>query len=365
MTDGPRGRSFAFAFDPRLARCARPFGVLPTRSFVTLDHRGLEACFGPWRLSTPWTNIAGLQRTGPHTAWKIAGPAHLSFADRGLTFAATTAGGVCVELRRPVRGIEPVGLVRHPAVTLGIEDVDGFVELAEQFIALRPRSPSPEGPQHPRGKFVPAIRAILDWSRRDGSVEHERSEIVEIEETDPPSIPLLEEGQHPAQGAGPSYHRRYAVAVREARLDLEEALAAIQVDPNVLAETDFSPFTKIEGELGSMEVGDRYLVEIAGPWKGAVEIIHLDRRCVRMSTLDGHMEAGVIEFGFTQNGSGHLGLTIESWARSRDRALDLLYDKVGLARAIQSQMWVVACERFAELVGGTPDGPIDVTTERA
>ena len=112
-----------------------------------------------------------------------------------------------------------------------------------------------------------------------------------------------------------------------------------------------------------MEVGDRYLVEIAGPWKGAVEVIGLDERCVRMSTLDGHMESGVIEFGFADDGPGRVGLTIESWARSRDRALDLLYDKVGFARAIQSQMWVIACERFAELVEGAPDGPVDVTTE--
>ncbi len=365
MADAPPGRSFGFAFDPGLARWARPFGVLPTRSYVTLDHRGLEACFGPWRLSTPWTNVAALRRTGPYTAWRIAGPAHLSLADRGLTFAATTGGGVCVELRRPTRGIDPLGVIRHPAVTLGVDDLDGFVDLAEQFLILRPGDPSPDGPRHPRGHFVPAVRAALDWSRRDRSVDHDQGEIDEIEDTDPPSIPALEDGQHPADGSGPSYHRRYAVVVRDARRDLDDALAAIRADPNVLAETEFSPFTKIEGELGSMDVGDRYLVEIAGPWKGAVEVIHLDDRCVRMSTLDGHMEAGVIEFGFVEDGPGHVGLTIESWARSRDRALDLLYDKLGFARAIQSQMWVIACERFAELVGGTPDGPVDVTTERA
>lgn len=39
---------------------------------------------------------------------------------------------------------------------------------------------------------------------------------------------------------------------------------------------------------------------VAGPSKGAVEIIHIDARCVRMSTLDGHLEAGAIEFGFAE-----------------------------------------------------------------
>lgn len=74
----------------------------------------------------------------------------------------------------------------------------------------------------------------------------------------------------------------------------------------------------------------RHFVEIAGPWKGAVEVIHLDDRCVRMATLDGHMDAGVIEFGFAQDGPVRVGLTIDSLARSRDSALDLLYDKVGV-----------------------------------
>ena len=46
MADAPRGRSFAFAFDPGLARWARPFGVLPTRSYVTLDQRGWKRASG-------------------------------------------------------------------------------------------------------------------------------------------------------------------------------------------------------------------------------------------------------------------------------------------------------------------------------
>ena len=56
--------------------------------------------------------------------------------------------------------------------------------------------------------------------------------------------------------------------------------------------------------------------------------------------------------------------TIESWARSHDRAFDVIYDKIGLAQMLQGEMWAIACDRFAQVVDGTPDGPLRVTTER-
>ncbi|CAN5655277.1 MAG: hypothetical protein ACR2HP_03610 [Ilumatobacteraceae bacterium] len=206
---------------------------------------------------------------------------------------------------------------------------------------------------------------MVDWTRRDESIEHDTGEIEDISDAGAPEIDPIDDVQRIEHGAGPAYHRRYAVVVRDAARSLDEAMAAIRADPNVLADIDFSPFTKLEGELGTMGVGDRYLVEIAGPWKGAVEITALDTDCVQMTTLDSHMEAGVIEFRFDQPAADRVSLTIESWARSGDRAMDLFYDKIGIARAVQGQMWVIACERFAELIGGTPDGPVRVMTERS
>ena len=51
----------------------------------------LIARFGPWQVQTALDNIADVSITGPYTFVKTAGPAHLSLADRGLTFA--TNGG--------------------------------------------------------------------------------------------------------------------------------------------------------------------------------------------------------------------------------------------------------------------------------
>src|SRR6478609_1461767 len=125
------GRTIAvpFAFRRPLDTWARLFAVVPARSFVTLDDDGFEAVYGPWRIATVWSNVLGVERSGPYRAWKVAGPPRLSIADRGLTMAATTAGGVCLRFRRPVPGIDPLGLIKHPGITLGVDDPDGFVRI--------------------------------------------------------------------------------------------------------------------------------------------------------------------------------------------------------------------------------------------
>ena len=42
-----------------------------------------------------------------------------------------------------------------------------------------------------------------------------------------------------------------------------------------------------------------------------------------------------------------------------------MYDKLGIAKALQGEMWSIACDRFAQLVQGEPVGPLNVVTERA
>ena len=46
----------------------------------------------------------------------------------------------------------------------------------------------------------------------------------------------------------------------------------------MLADLDLAPFTKVRGASGAMQVGDRYVIEIAGPWKGAVEVVDVTPR---------------------------------------------------------------------------------------
>ena len=67
--------------------------------------------------------------TGPYAFWKTAGPARLAITDRGLTFATNGDRGVLVRFANRVRGIDPLGLVRHPELTVTVADVDGLAEL--------------------------------------------------------------------------------------------------------------------------------------------------------------------------------------------------------------------------------------------
>jgi hypothetical protein len=45
-------------------------------------------------------------------------------------------------------------------------------------------------------------------------------------------------------------------------------------------------------------------------------------------------------------------------------AQDVKLADQSVAQALQSEMWSIACDRFAELVGGETVGPLEVVTER-
>jgi hypothetical protein len=102
-------------------------GVRPDRDGVWLDDDLFVATFGPWRLSTPTSNVRGAHLGGPYSAWRAIGP-RLSLADGGLTFGTATDRGVCVHFREPVPGIEPTGLLRHPTLTVTVAQPGMLVE---------------------------------------------------------------------------------------------------------------------------------------------------------------------------------------------------------------------------------------------
>ena len=368
MADDHGGRTlaFSFAFEPPLDTWARWCAVVPTRSYIRVDDHGFEAVYGLWRVATPWSNVVGVERTGPYRARKVAGPARVSWADRGITMAATTVGGACLRFRRPVRGIDPFGVVRHPGATFGVVDLDRFIEVVEARIAAPATAEAVGPPDHREGGWIAAGRAVWSWNRRQ--VAHRQRPVERI---DFPTIDRAGDvDDQPAEiGSGPAYHRCYRTVVRNGVLDAVEAMAAVQADPNVLADVRLAPFTKVRGESPGMRVGDRYRIDIAGPWKGAVEVIDVSPSSFRLSTLEGHMESGVIEMrtstDHTAGEEPRVTFAIESWARSHDRFLDVMYDKLGIAKAMQGEMWAIACDRFAQLVRGEPVGALEIATERS
>jgi hypothetical protein len=116
---------FEFAFEKKYLPALAAIGVTPLTAKVDLSQKTLDARFGPWRCRTSVKNIRCVSRTGPFSAVKAIG-ARGSFADRGATFGTTTAGGVCVEFREPVKILDPSGIILHPGLTLTVADLDGF-----------------------------------------------------------------------------------------------------------------------------------------------------------------------------------------------------------------------------------------------
>jgi hypothetical protein len=118
---------FCFARPYRLG--ARAFGISPTTAFVDVGEEELDAHFGPWSVSTPLANITDVAVTGPYAFLKTAGPARLAITDRGLTFATNGDRGVLISFRTPVRGLDPLGVLRHPELTVTVAEVDRLAEL--------------------------------------------------------------------------------------------------------------------------------------------------------------------------------------------------------------------------------------------
>lgn len=117
---------FAFRFEPAYRWAGLPFNIRPQTADVVVTEHRLLARLGPWKVDTPRSNIVSTTRTGPYGFIRTAGPAHLSLADRGMTMATNGRAGLCISFAEAVRGIDPTGRIRHPGLTVTVEDVDGL-----------------------------------------------------------------------------------------------------------------------------------------------------------------------------------------------------------------------------------------------
>lgn len=195
---------------------------------------------------------------------------------------------------------------------------------------------------------------------------HRRELEGDLEQDGPPEYPpaLSRDGlQEAAQGAGPLFHRIYSARIRDSALDAKELLERVAEHPNRASPSEFASFHKLEGAEGQMDVGDEYVVRMAGPWDGPVRVAVSAEDRFRLATLDGHLEAGQIEFrAFDRD--GEITFEIESWARSKDRLTDLLYDRLRMSKEVQLHMWVSTLEHIVDLSGGTLTGGLSILTRK-
>lgn len=115
-------KQFRFEFARSYRVPAWAFGIHDATALVTVTDTGFHARFGPWQVTTPLANIASTEFTGPFAYPKTAGPAHLTFSNRGLTFASTGRQGLLLRFHEPVRGLDPWGRLRHPDLTVTVQD---------------------------------------------------------------------------------------------------------------------------------------------------------------------------------------------------------------------------------------------------
>ena len=180
----------------------------------------------------------------------------------------------------------------------------------------------------------------------------------------PPELPegVDRDGvQDARQGFGPLVHRIYRTRIVGSALTAEQLMGRISENLDCVAPSEFATFQKTEGARGDLQKGDDYVVRMPGPWDGPVRVIATEATSFRLATLDGHLEAGQIEFR-VRSDHRSLHFEIESWARSGDRLSDLLYTHLRISKEVQVHMWSSVLGRVVDLARGKMDGGIVITT---
>lgn len=209
--------------------------------------------------------------------------------------------------------------------------------------------------------------ALTSWRYMWRTTPIHRSEQPGSSDEDaPPAVPdavVDDELQDVRDGAGALFHRRYRARIAEASISADELVARLQRDPDKAAPSEMATFKKVTGEPDRMRPGDEFVVRMPGPWDGPVRVAEVSPRSFRLVTLEGHLEAGQIEFRARDDGDV-IEFEIESWARSGDRLSDLLYDRLRMSKEIQLHMWTSFLERVIALSGGTRAGNLRIETRR-
>jgi hypothetical protein len=209
--------------------------------------------------------------------------------------------------------------------------------------------------------------ALTSWDYMWRTTPMHRQEVSPSTWPPLPELPAgvsAEEVQGPGDGAGPLFHRRYRVRIRDCRLGADELMEAIQRSPNATAPATFARFQRVDGGRGRLSVGDEFVVRMPGPWDGPVRVVQAGPRSFRLATLAGHLEAGQIEFRVAPDGESRLVFEIESWARSSTPLVNLLYHRLRMAKEVQAHMWISFLERVVRMSRGRMTGGIELYTER-
>lgn len=367
---------FRFSFLYRLL--AAPFGVTPGTAMVQIRDDYFEVRFGPWWLRTPVANLVRWEHTGPYSVPKTAGPAHLSLADKGITFATNRKAGICFEFSEPVPAMDPLSLFRHPNVTVTVEDPDRLERAVAQRLTGTDLEILSDGSAAESSWAV--LRRWLAWP--PGMVlatlrhlklitkVHRSTAARDVFTADSKHSEVGPSSQTKEEGVGDVFDRVYRVRIAGSRISPEDLMAIIVRNFNMMAPTEVTEFQKMEP--ARTQTQREFVVRMPGPWNGPVRVVESSPKRIRLQTLQGHMEAGQIEFRVETvesnqtNGSlWDLYFEIHSHARSGDQAFAFLHEKLRIGREMQLHTWAHFCERVADVSEGNRFGKIEVKTIRS
>jgi hypothetical protein len=193
---------------------------------------------------------------------------------------------------------------------------------------------------------------------------HRRENSGTMEADGPRPLPdgVPREGvQFVEEGHGAFMRRRYRVDVADSRLTAAELISRLRTDPNQVVPGGIARFRKVEGGEGSLTVGDEFVVRMPGPWDGPVRVIQVTPCSFRFATLEGHLEAGQIEWRAADGDFG-LRFEVESWSRPGDRLSDFAHHRLRMAKEVQLHMWTSVMENVAKLAEGRMRAGVDIDT---
>ena len=123
---------FPFAQESPWSRILPSTFTEPPSAVVECNEVGLSARFGPFTVTTPWSNVRDVSVTGPYRWFRAIGP-RLSLSDRGVTFGTATRAGTCIGFHEPVAGLFG-GRRVHPGLTVTVADPEGLAAAIEAAI---------------------------------------------------------------------------------------------------------------------------------------------------------------------------------------------------------------------------------------
>lgn len=116
---------FWFRFDGKYRWVLAALGVWPDRAWAEIDGDVVRVRFGRWLLETPVENVAETTISGPYQGYRAIG-VRWSFSDGGLTFGTNTERGLCLRFHEPVAGGTPFEAIKHPGLTLTLDEPELF-----------------------------------------------------------------------------------------------------------------------------------------------------------------------------------------------------------------------------------------------